>query len=135
MKYCLYYWIIAPIRGDVRDNPERTAALSISINAAGEPYELSLYCDAENRPEFVRCRIPNLQTDHLPDKVAPLLQSFREHMLSTLRVTYRSELTFFQFPVWSFFDEGAPHSLNFSVEAVDNVAFTAEHTIPRKFRM
>ena len=125
MYYCMYYWIIAPLRGGIKDVPERLPAFALNVQALdGKDYELSLFCDHRNEPEFARCRIPSLGTEAIPDSILPLLQTIIEHLMSSLRLTYRMDLMLAQpSAVWSFFEESKPHEVSLSIQELGERTF------------
>lgn len=130
MYYCLYYWIIAPLRGGIDDAPERVPAFLLSIQSLDQKtYELSLYCDKDGNPEFARCRIPDLESEVIPGAVLPLLQSLKEHLLSVLRLTYRSDVMLAQpSAAWSFIKNGQPAKVGLLIDAFGGSKYEPENT-------
>lgn len=106
MYSCLYYWLIAPLRGGLEDTPEREPAFTLPIHTIDKnEYEVALYCDAHGQPEFARLEIPKLQDKVIPEPMLPLIQSIREHLLSALRLTFKSDVMFAQpSTVWAFIE-------------------------------
>lgn len=120
MKYCLYYWIFEPISGKLKDNTARIPAFSIPTNFRNVEYEFALYCREDGSPEFARVRIPHLNSEEIPEDVLPLLQILKEHLISTLRLTYREDIQIFPMTAWSFFDEGKEHEMGLEIELHDS---------------
>ena len=110
MYTCLYYWLIAPLRGGLEDTPDRQPAFTLNVHALDDKvYEIGLYCDPQGQPEFARLAIPELQSEAIPEAVLPLIQSIQEHLLSTLRLTFKSDAMLAQpSTVWSFIADGTP---------------------------
>jgi hypothetical protein len=130
MYYCLYYWLIAPLRGGVVDTSDRKAAFALTVHALdAKEYEVSLFCDPQGHPEFARCRIAGLPEKAIPESLLPLLQSIREHLLSSLRLTFRPDVMFaVPSTVWSFFPEGQPYGVNVLIEEFGSAAYSPERT-------
>ena len=120
MFYCMYYWLIAPLRGGIRDDAHRTPSFSISMQVPNrKPYELSLFCDSAGAPEFARCRIPDLTRRAIDTEHLPALQVMSEHLLTALRLTCDPSISFARpGAVWAFFDEGSPHELGLDIETI-----------------
>ncbi len=116
MKFAFYYWLFEPLRGGLRDNPERTPAFSVPVVFEDVTYELALLIDSEGAPEAARVRIPGLTEERLPDTILPLLQVVKEHLLSTLRLVYREDIHLFPMTFWMFFDDGAVHNVDVRIE-------------------
>src|SRR5450759_5279981 len=130
MYYCLYYWIIAPLRGGIVDSPERNPAFVVQVQALDQKtYELSLYCDKQGSPEFARCRIPDLETEAIPNATLPLLQSLKEHLLSILRLTYRPD-TMLAMPgtAWAFIENGQPAKMSLLIDEFGSTSYDPEPT-------
>jgi len=130
MYTCYYYWLIAPLRGEIKDSPERKSAFSLNIHAPdGKEYELALYCDLDVKPEFARISIPSLDAEILPDDILPLLQSIKEHLLSALRVTFQSDAAYADpSATWAFNKEGEPYNFALSIKMVSTGVYDAEAT-------
>lgn len=126
MKYCLYYWLVDPLRGGITDSPSRIPTLSIPFSRDGRTYDLSLFCDERNFPQIVRCRIPDLSDEQIPKEVLPVLQTLKEHLLSTLRLTFRHDISLWHTAAWSFFDNGTPHDVRLEVTMLGEPQFDAE---------
>jgi hypothetical protein len=112
VKYCHYYWGIEPLRGGIKDDPSRVPVFTIPMDWYGTLYELSVFCDNEGLPEIARLRIPNLTEEKIPEKVLPIIQVVKEHLLTTLRATFLSGISLWEHSAWAFFDEGNPYSIN-----------------------
>ncbi len=112
------------------DSPERNPAFAIPVQAPDQKtYELSLYCDKQGNPEFARCRIPDLETEAIPDATLPLLQSLKEHLLSILRLTYRPD-TMLAMPgtAWAFIENGKPAELSLLIDEFGSTLYESERT-------
>ena len=128
--YCLYYWIIAPLRGGIVDTPERGPAFTVQVQPPDQKvYDLSLYCDKQGNPEFARCRLSNLENESLPETVLPLLQSLKEHLLSVLRLTYRPDVMFAEpGTVWTFINDGDPANFSLLIDEFGSRSYDPEPT-------
>lgn len=125
MHYCLYYWIIAPLRGGIEDTPELVPAFTLPVQADEQKtYEFSLYCDERGDPKFARCRIPDLETEAIPESLLPLLQILQEHLLTVLRLTYDPHASLAKPAcIWGFFENGTPHKVNLAASEILNDAY------------
>jgi hypothetical protein len=112
MKYCHYYWAIEPFRGDIKDDPSRVPVFKIPMDWYGTLYELTVFCDEQGSPEIARLRIPNLPEEKIPEKVSPIIQTVKEHLLTALRATFRRDISLWDHCAWAFFDEDKPYSIN-----------------------
>lgn len=116
MKYCLYYWLFEPLRGGLIDTPERTPAIQQAIKFENDTYDFRIYCDENNIPEFARVRIENLDKEEIPEDALEILQIIKEHLLTTLKLTYRKDIQFFPFALWSFIEESKEEIANVLAE-------------------
>lgn len=92
-------------------------------------YELSLFCDEKDQPEFVRCRIPGLEEKAIPESLLPDLQSLIEHLLSSLRLSFRMDVMLAgPHAAWSFFPEGQPHSMSLLIKEFDTRVYDPQQT-------
>ena len=130
MYCCLYYWLIAPLRGGLEDTPERQPAFALTVHALdGKVHELGLYCDAQGQPEFGRFAIPDLQSEEIPESQLPLIQSVQEHLLSALRLTFRQDAMLAEpSAVWSFIADGAPRHIKLSIQEFGTHAYDPQRT-------
>ena len=127
MKYAHYYWLFEPVPNDLIDNPNRLPVFKLPVKYLNTEYEFALLCGESGLPELARVRIPNLTEDKIPENVLPLLQGLKEHLLSTLRLTFRQDIYLFPIAVWSFFDKDN-YELNLRIEPPDDVVLGAEIT-------
>jgi hypothetical protein len=116
VKYCLYYWIVEPLRGGIRDEPTRTPSVSIDMTIAGRAYEIALLCDPAGVPDLLRCRIFGCTAEKLPADAPAALQELKEHLLSVLRLAYRSDLSLWPMTACGYFDEGKPYDVNLKMD-------------------
>ena len=114
---CLYYWLVAPIRGRIEDNPQRAPAFEIALTSPDwEVFTVRLYCDDKGQPEFFRLVISDLDREVIPAKHHPLIQWVGEHMLSSLRMTYSMDAALAIVPAfWTFIAKGQPHAAGIEV--------------------
>lgn len=114
---CLYYWLIAPLRSQLRDSPSRVPAFTLTMQTPEkEEHELCLFSDDNNEPEFGRLRLNRLASEVIPESALPLLQAVKEHLLTSLRLTYKQDIVLAEpSTVWSFVTSGEDHNvqLNF----------------------
>lgn len=124
---CYYYWLFAPVRTFVTDNADRKSAFELNVVADdGKAYEIRLYCDDGGHPEFARCLIPALTTKEIPEDIFPLLLTVREHLISSLRLTFRQDLMLgIPSVVYMFVDHGKDASLSMKVEQFGEESFDA----------
>mgnify|MGYP001810215465 CR=1 FL=1 len=130
MQYCLYYWLIAPLRDGLNDSPARQPVWTIPIDLATyEPMELALYLDAHGLPHFGRLKIRNLPSASMPQELEPLLLAVREHLLSVLRMTYRPDVRLAQpSSVHGFFRDEDSYDVRLQIDQYESVNFDPEPT-------
>lgn len=128
MYCCLLYWLISPVRKGVEDSASRAAAFTVNVHDFdGKQYEFALYCDTEGVPEFARVVIPDLEAEAIPDATFPLLQMLREHLLSTLRLGYRMDVSLGEpSTIWTFIPEGAPREVKLLVQTMGSRTLDAQ---------
>ena len=129
MHNCHYYWLFAPHRGGIVDSPNRTPAFEIDIIAPDNiSRSLFLFCDQDGLPHFARLTIKSLSNEEIPNARLPTLQAIKEHLLSVLRFTYRSDLILAEPGViWSFSKDDAPVNVNITMEDLGRVQFVPEN--------
>lgn len=130
MYTCLYYWLIAPLRGGVIDTPEREPAFVLTVHALDrKEYEVSLHCDEQGQPEFARCRVCNVESEAIPESLLPLLQLLKEHMLSSLRLTFRADAMLAEpSAVWAFVPEGGREEVKLHVQEFGSTPYDPQKT-------
>lgn len=123
MKYCQYYWLFERIEWEYRDSPSRQPAVTIQIIYFGDPYELGIFCDKDNVPEFARITIRGLQSETLPEELLPFLGGLGDHLLSVLRLAYWYDIRLLRETAYAFFDDGKPYDFRLRVAVKDNYTF------------
>lgn len=102
---CFYYWLIQPLREQFHDSAEASPVVCVPITIENGSVELGLFIDANGVPEYARVTIPDLADERIPEELLPMLQAVREHLLSTLRLTFHPETEFFERPIWTFTED------------------------------
>ena len=95
MLTCFYYWLIQPLREEFHDSADSGPAFEVPITVEHGTLTLGMFVDAGGVPEYARLTIPNLSEEVIPDKLLPVLQAVKEHLVSTLRLTYHPETALF----------------------------------------
>lgn len=129
MFTCYYYWLLAPNKGELKDDEHRRSAFTIVVQSPNvQDCELALYCDDSGCPEFFRLKIPGLASEQIPERFFQLLQVCREHMLSVLRMTYREDVMLgLVSTAYSFVPDGQAHSVGLRFEMLgDEPPFDSE---------
>ncbi len=123
MKTCFYYWLVEPVANEVTDDPSRSPAFNIPIDYDGAKYDFALFLNSANLPEFGRLTILNLREENIPESLLPLLQIAKEHLLSTLRFTFDINTTLFPYSIWTYTQNGKPHSLRLQLTIHEDQTF------------
>jgi len=101
----------------------------LEIQKDDETYHLALFGDVNGVPEFFRCSIHNLQEESIPEGILPLLQTFQEHMLTSIRVSSKFDVRLADVPVvWAFSEQGKPAEIKLEITARTNDFYDPEHT-------
>ena len=118
MLTCYYYWLFAPVRGGLQDSPDvKPTWTTTVVDADQKKYELSLFLDDEGIPLFARCVLDGLEREALPTDIEPLLLTLQEHLVTTLRLTYRADVMLTEPPIfYVFFAEGKDRELGIKIE-------------------
>ena len=122
MYYCMYYWPITPLRSQLKDNPERLPAFTTKLvlpEDAGT-LDVALFCDEQGLPEFGRLTIPQLTEQSIPPELFPQIRTFKEHLLTVMRLTYREDVAYALAEFHSFFVEGERYELSLVTEITDS---------------
>jgi hypothetical protein len=122
---CSYYWVLNPIPERIIDNESRIPSLENRINYNGKEYKIAILSDDHGRPELIRLVIPELQEEAIPESLLPLIQSVREHMLTTLRLSYDPRTSLFDFHLRTFQPDGSPSTINVEAQLHYNPVFDA----------
>ena len=114
MKTCLYYWPIEPLSQTFLDDSNSVPIFEIPIDTQDRLCTLALFTGNVANvtvPQYARLEIPRLSETKIPDEILPFIQTVKEHFLSTLRLTYHADVSFFPRPIWTFVEEDTPHSI------------------------
>lgn len=114
MKVCYIYYLIDPIKEQYIDDGS-TSFLEIDIPGTDHQYRASLI-GADDVPDMLRISISYVEEDKIPEICLNALQLIKEHMLSTLRISYDPGLQFHKLSAWNFIDEGKPPGFNIRMQ-------------------
>ena len=64
------------------------------------------------QPDFARFLITGLEAESIPDKLFPVIQSIREHLLSILMITFHPDASIWPQSLSSFSVEGEPYRIS-----------------------
>ena len=116
MRYCIYYWLIEPLRGGIADHDDKAPSIDHDIVWKDKKYKFKLFSDRETIPYFARLEIPCSIGEIIPNEALPLITIVKEHLLSTLRLTWRDDARLFPMNTWRFWEDSEPKSFNFKIE-------------------
>jgi hypothetical protein len=125
MRTCLYYLLVEPVREGFRDTHDAEPALSVPVEGGSRKCQLAVFVDETSRPALVRISIPDLAEDAIPEEIVEHLQTWKEHLLTVLRLTYHPTASFFPRPLWYFVDADKPYAMGIDLELVG--AFPFDH--------
>ncbi|WP_041275996.1 hypothetical protein [Desulfosporosinus acidiphilus] len=114
MKVCYIYYFIEPIKEQYHDDGS-TAFLEIDIPGTEYHYKASLL-GTEDVPNMLRISISYVNEDKIPEISLNAIQSIKEHMFSTLRISYDPSLQFSKISLWNFIDKGNPPGLSVKLQ-------------------
>lgn len=130
MRYCVNYWLIDPLRGGIDDNGQREPSIDHNIAWRDESYPFALICDDDGAPKFARLDIPCPTGEQIPENAKPLLTIVREHLLSTLRLTWREDVQFVPFTCWMFWEDDKPRKFNLELDMKGKESFNPKVASP-----
>jgi len=104
LKVCYIYYLIEPVKEQYIDDGS-TVFLEIDIPGMDHHYRASLL-GADNVPDMLRISISYVEEDKIPEICLNVIQLIKEHMLSTLRISYNPGLHFYKLSAWNYIDEG-----------------------------
>jgi hypothetical protein len=91
MGVARYYWIVDPPRGGINDDGSRQPAIVQDIvGVKGEKLQLVLHCDTSGEPHFFCVRVFDVDDVADINRVSELLTTVKEHLLSVLRLTWKT---------------------------------------------
>lgn len=118
-RSCFYYWFVEPLKSRYKDNGSLEPAFSIPVEAQFRKCKLTLFCDSEGQPDFIRLKIPGFAGEELQEfgqEHVEILQSVKEHLLSILRLMYDSKTEIARYAMWGFPEDGKPYSNGISIQ-------------------
>lgn len=125
---CGYYWIVNPLPSRILEDGNRIVAVEMAIRFKGTEYKVFLFNTDEGRPELIKLLLTGLPSENIPPELLPFMQAAKEHMLTTLRLSYDSSLTLADFSVWSFSEDDARPRINLQTETHMMPHFNADLT-------
>jgi hypothetical protein len=136
---CYFYWFCVPTKTSLFDSPKRKCAFEIDIEFPETGfYSVALVCDNDERPEFVRVKIPNLPHEIFPEWADPDLNLIKNHMSAAIRSTYDLNFCYADYPdIYNFVHAGHGPDLALQLDYEDRKIFIPEkvkgvfvHTLP-----
>src|SRR5437667_11958936 len=87
---CGYYWIANPLPSRIVENGSHIPVLQLPIRFKNTEYNVSVFNNNEGRPELIKMTLTGLSSEEIPADFLPFLQTVKEHMLTTLKLSYDS---------------------------------------------
>jgi len=119
---CWYYWIFEPTARAYQDDGSALPASTVDLTVDGRSCSLALFLSERGHPHLARLSMPGLTAEALPDECQRAAHTIREHLLSTLRISFDQEVrhSFAPAPFMLFTQDGDPPALKIRMDYQDN---------------